>query len=226
MPRRHQEAGTGGPRSCRSHMLPAQLAWSCPLASALALGQQGPSFPGDQRAIVHQVHCGFLIVALILRNSCFIFNPCPFHLVKPFIWPFAIGQQHRLVISHLPLAPSWQEQGVYTAESRNQKSRSGQLSSEWQLLGPPVRALPLCSALPQLSSSSGLGSRSLWGHSEDNDGPQAGVPGVSQEPSLPGWKPSLRLCSPLGSPRDAPALSFPHHPASASLFGHSHWYQL
>lgn len=226
MPRRHQEAGTGGPRSCRSHMLPAQLAWSCPLASALALGQQGPSFPGDQRAIVHQVHCGFLTVALILRNSCFIFNPCPFHLVKPFIWPFAIGQQHRLVISHLPLAPSWQEQGVYTAESRNQKSRSGQLSSEWQLLGPPVRALPLCSALPQLSSSSGLGSRSLWGHSEDNDGPQAGVPGVSQETSLPGWKPSLRLCSPLGSPRDAPALSFPHHPASASLFGHSHWYQL
>lgn len=166
--RRHQEAGTGGPQSCRSRA-PAQLAWSCPLASASALGQQGPPFLGDQRAIVHQVRCGFLTVALILTNSCFILNPCPFQLVKPFIWPFAVGQRHRLVISHLPLAPSWQEQGVYTAESRNQKSRSGQLSSEWQLLGPWVRALPLCSALPQLTSSSGLGSRSLWGHSEDNN---------------------------------------------------------
>lgn len=110
-------------------------------------------------------------------------------------------------------------QEVYTVESRNQKSRSGQLSSEWQLLGPLVWALPLCSALPQLSSSSGLRSRSLWGHSEDKNGPQAGIPGVSQEPSLPGWKPSLRLCSPLGSPRDAPALSSPHQPASASPLG-------
>ncbi|KAG5214055.1 hypothetical protein JEQ12_009841 [Ovis aries] len=69
------------------------------------------------------------------KNSCFILNPCPFQLVKPFIWPFAVGQRHRLVISHLPLAPSWQEQGVYTAESRNQKSRSGQLSTylSWKL---------------------------------------------------------------------------------------------
>lgn len=86
-------------------MLTAQLAWSCLLASAPALGQQGPFFLGDQRAIVHQVHCGFLIVALILRHSCFILNPCPFQLVKPFIWPFAVGQGHHLVISHLALGP-------------------------------------------------------------------------------------------------------------------------
>lgn len=50
-------------------MLPAQL------ASAPALGQQGPSSPRDQRAIVHQGNSGFLIMARILRTSCFILNP-------------------------------------------------------------------------------------------------------------------------------------------------------
>lgn len=44
---------------------------------------------------------------------------------------------------------------------------------------------PVCSALPQLSFSSGLGSRSLCGHSEKPQGPQAGIPWVSQGPSLP-----------------------------------------
>lgn len=42
-------------------------------------------------------------------------------------------------------------QEVYTVESRNQKSRSGQLSSEWQLLGPLVGPFP--SAQPSLGSA-------------------------------------------------------------------------
>lgn len=43
-----------------------------------------------------------------------------------------------------PLAPFWGELGggVCTAEKGNQRSRSRQLSSEWQLLGPQAWAPP------------------------------------------------------------------------------------
>lgn len=103
--RRHQEAGTGGPRhvghKCSLHSWPGPACWPLPLPWA----SRASSSWGTREPIVHQVHCGFLIVAIILRHSCFILNPCPFQLVKPFIWPFAVGQGHHLVISHLALGP-------------------------------------------------------------------------------------------------------------------------
>lgn len=70
--------------------------------------------------------------------------------------------------------------------------------------------------------------QSLWGCSEDSDCPQAGITWVSQEPSLPGWKPSFpQALLSSGVPLRCLLLSVsPHHPASAFLSSHSLWSQL
>lgn len=47
--RRHWSLECGAPQSCRSHTLLVHLVWSCPLASAPALGQKGPSLPGERQ---------------------------------------------------------------------------------------------------------------------------------------------------------------------------------
>lgn len=111
-----------------------------------------------------------------------------------------------------PLAPFWRELGggVCAPQRKEKRSRSRQLSSEWQLLGPQAWAPP--SAQPSLSSAP-LAS----------DVPWAGVPRVNQEPFLSGSEPSLVPCSPLESLRDAPLPQFPliilplpPYPATAS----------
>lgn len=85
--RRHQEAGTEA-HSHVGHMLlhswpgPARWPRLCP-------GWAGPPSRGPEPLSTRSTvvfHCG-----PYSRNSCFILNPCPFQLVKPFIWPLQPG---------------------------------------------------------------------------------------------------------------------------------------
>lgn len=110
---------------------------------------------------------------------------------------------------------------------------SVQQSSEIRSLGAessPVAAsrTPGLGPSPQLSFSSGLGSRSLWGQSEEPNGPRAGVPHISQEPSLPSKRSLPSGSAPLWqASKIRPALSFPSSSGLClPIQPHSLWYQL
>lgn len=116
--------------------------------------------------------------------------------MKTSIWPLAVCQEHSMSFLIRSLAPSWLGAGGLCS---HQKSGSGELSPEWQLPRPQARALP-SAQLPLWSRV-----QVPWGHSEDPCGPQAGIPWVSQESSLP-----LALLT-SGGPWRGHLPSFPPH---------------